>query len=100
MMFNILKFDYLPEYLTVYETFNLFADLRGLDRKTIKNIITDLIKIFKLNEMSKKLVQNLSGGNKRKVSAATAFIGRPSVVILDEPTTGMDPGNKQFIKYH
>lgn len=38
-----------------------------------------------------------SGGNKRKVSAAIAFIGRPSVVILDEPTTGMDPSARRYL---
>ncbi len=38
-----------------------------------------------------------SGGNKRKVSAAISFIGRPSVVILDEPTTGMDPAARRYL---
>ena len=93
------QFDYLPEYLTVEETFELYAGLRGLDSTQIPSIISDMIKVFKLNEMSMKTVQNLSGGNKRKVSAAIGFIGRPSVVILDEPTTGMDPGISFFNHY-
>jgi ABC-type multidrug transport system ATPase subunit len=42
-------------------------------------------------------VQNLSGGNKRKLSSAIAFLGKPSVVVLDEPSTGMDPGAKRFL---
>jgi ABC-type multidrug transport system ATPase subunit len=39
----------------------------------------------------------LSGGNKRKVNSAIAFIGRPSVVFLDEPTTGMDPAARRYL---
>lgn len=91
------QFDYLPEYLTVEETFQLYAGLRGLDSSKIPSILNDMIKVFKLNEMTKKRVQDLSGGNKRKVSAAVGFIGRPSVVILDEPTTGMDPAARRYL---
>jgi ATP-binding cassette subfamily A (ABC1) protein 3 len=76
------QFDILPEYLTVKETFKLIAGLRGLERKTVDKTITELIQVFKLNEFNDKLVQDLSGGNKRKVSAGIAFLGRPSVVIL------------------
>jgi ABC-type multidrug transport system ATPase subunit len=74
----------LPEYLTIEETFKLFSNLRGLQRDNIKNVIEDLMNVFKLNEFKGKFVQDLSGGNKRKVSSAIAFIGRPGVVILDE----------------
>jgi len=91
------QFDYLPEYLTVQETFELYSGLRGLKKSTIPKIIDDMTKVFKLNEMSKKMVQTLSGGNKRKVSAAISFIGRPSVVILDEPTSGMDPAARRYL---
>ncbi len=91
------QFDYLPEYLTVKETFELYAGLRGLYSSQIESIIDDMTKVFKLNEMVKKRVQDLSGGNKRKVSAAVGFIGRPSVVILDEPTTGMDPAARRYL---
>ena len=83
------QFDYLPEYLTVQETFQLFAGLRAIEKTASKKCLTELLTVFKLNEFSDKLVQKLSGGNKRKVSAAISFIGRPSVVILDEPTTGL-----------
>jgi ABC-type multidrug transport system ATPase subunit len=91
------QFDMLPEYLTTGETFKLFSNIRGLNQKTISNILNDLTKVFKLEEFSDKLVQKLSGGNKRKVSSAIAFIGRPYVVILDEPTTGMDPAARRYL---
>ena len=51
-----------------------------------------MVSIFQLKEFNDVLVQDLSGGNKRKVSCAIAFIGKPNVIILDEPSTGMDPG--------
>ena len=60
-------------------------------------MIEELINVFKLKEYNNKLVQDLSGGNKRKVSSAIAFIGRPSVVFLDEPTTGMDPAARRYL---
>lgn len=77
------QFDCLPEYLTVEQTLKLFAGLRGIPSNLVKTIIGELINVFKLNEFGNKLVQDLSGGNKRKVSSAIAFIGKPSVVFLD-----------------
>lgn len=50
------QFDYLPEYLTVQDVFLLFSAIRGLERKTIKNVINDLISIFKLDEFRDKYV--------------------------------------------
>jgi ABC-type multidrug transport system ATPase subunit len=91
------QFDYLPEYLTVTQAFELFAGLRGLERSSIEKTLNELIDVFKLNEFTKKQVQTLSGGNKRKVSSGIAFIGRPSVIILDEPTTGMDPSARRYL---
>lgn len=91
------QFDYLPEYLTVQETFQLFAGLRAIEKTASKKCLAELLSVFKLNEFSDKFVQKLSGGNKRKVSAAISFIGRPSVVILDEPTTGMDPAARRYL---
>ncbi len=56
-----------------------------------------MLNVFQLTEFENSLVQNLSGGNKRKLSSAIAFLGKPSVVILDEPSTGMDPGARKFL---
>ena len=75
----------------------LFAGLRGLDTSKIDLVLNELTSVFKLDEFNNKLVQDLSGGNKRKVSSAIAFIGRPSVVFLDEPTTGMDPAARRYL---
>ena len=90
--------DYLPSYMTVQETLNLFAKLRGIrSRKMINLNVETIISLFKLNEFSNVLVDNLSGGNKRKVNTAIAFLGKPTLVTLDEPTTGMDPASRRYI---
>ena len=53
------QFSHLPEFLTVQECLELFSNLKGLDQNTIPYILNDLVKLFKLNELSFKLVQNL-----------------------------------------
>lgn len=78
------QFEYLPEFLTVRQSLELFAKLRGLKSSLIDEVLDEFINAFKLGEFSDKLVQNLSGGNKRKVSSAIAFIGKPKTVVLDE----------------
>ncbi|RNA03981.1 ATP-binding cassette sub-family A member 3-like [Brachionus plicatilis] len=91
------QFDRLIEYLTVNETLILFANLRGIDQALSKKLAQDMQAVFQLSEYKNTYVQNLSGGTKRKLSCAIAFIGKPSVVILDEPSTGMDPGARKFM---
>nr|APD26547.1 ATP-binding cassette transporter subfamily A member 3-like X1 protein [Brachionus koreanus] len=91
------QFDRLIEYLTVNETLILFANLRGIDQALSVKLAQDMQAIFQLNEFKNTYVQNLSGGTKRKLSCAIAFIGKPSVIILDEPSTGMDPGARKFM---
>nr|QUF59432.1 ATP-binding cassette transporter Abca3-like4 [Brachionus angularis] len=91
------QFDYLPEFLTVKQTLELFANLRGIRPFLIESVIQEYLNTFKLNEFKDRLVQKLSGGNKRKVSSAIAFIGKPQTVILDEPTSGMDPAARRYL---
>lgn len=91
------QFDLLPEYLTVRDTLKLFARIRGLKVRTINTVVNSLMEIFKITEFQDKFVQNLSGGNQRKVSSAISFIGRPKLVFLDEPTTGMDPAARRYL---
>jgi ABC-type multidrug transport system ATPase subunit len=84
------QFDCLPEFLTVYQTLHLFANLRGISKKTTSVVVNEFLRVFKLEEFRNKLVQNLSGGTKRKVSSAIAFIGHPKIVILDEVCFSLD----------
>ncbi|CAF3058575.1 unnamed protein product [Rotaria sp. Silwood2] len=81
------QFDWLVEHLTVRETLTLFARLKGLTSTDIDNICIGMIQCFGLDTHEKQEVQKLSGGNKRKLSAALAFMANPTLVFLDEPTT-------------
>ena len=92
------QFDYLADFLTVSETLAFYAGLRGLlDEAT--TIVRDLSRVFELDDgrLAHTQIRSLSGGNKRKVSAAVAFIGNPRLVLLDEPTSGMDPAARRHL---
>nr|UOU03316.1 ATP-binding cassette subfamily A3-like 3 [Brachionus rubens] len=90
------QYSFLPEYLKVYECFELFADLKGFDVKFKNFVQNDLVRIFQLDTFNNIQVKKLSEGNKRKLSTALAFLGNPKLVILDEPTTGMDPASRIY----
>ncbi|CAF3018525.1 unnamed protein product [Rotaria sp. Silwood2] len=85
------QFDALIDLLTGEETLYMFARLRGVKEHLIPRIVLSLIELMSLQKHAKKPVYAYSGGNKRKLSAAVSLIGDPSIVFLDEPTTGMDP---------
>ena len=91
------QIGYMPEgiplyyELTVKEFITYMADLKMVDKKIKKEQIEKVIEELNLNEVKNKLVRNLSRGYKQRVSMAGALIGRPKVLILDEPTVGLDP---------
>uniref|UniRef100_A0AAG5D3R1 ABC transporter domain-containing protein n=1 Tax=Anopheles atroparvus TaxID=41427 RepID=A0AAG5D3R1_ANOAO len=89
------QFDALLEDLTGRETLRIFALLRGVRNKEIKNVSYTLAEELNFTKHLDKRTKAYSGGNKRKLSTALALMGNPSVVYLDEPTTGMDPGAKR-----
>jgi Cu-processing system ATP-binding protein len=76
-----------PENLTVSEIFAMLKDLRG----RTEDLDTDLVEAFDLDAQLDKPFKTLSGGNRQRVSAALAFLFCPEVLILDEPTAGLDP---------
>ena len=78
------QFSYLPEFLRVFECFEMFADLKGIDSKCRNFITNELVKIFKLDIYRDNFAKDLSEGNKRKLSTAIAFLGNPRLVVLDE----------------
>lgn len=89
------QFDALIEDLTGRETLKLFSLLRGVPRFNIPTVSMYLAREFGFEKHLDKQVKAYSGGNKRKLSTALAMLGNPSVVYLDEPTSGMDPGAKR-----
>lgn len=93
---------YMPENiplykdLTVKEFLNYIADLKSLKRSEKKLQINDIIQKTSLTEVQNKLIRNLSRGFRQRTSLAAALIGNPKVLILDEPTVGLDP--KQIVE--
>jgi ATP-binding cassette subfamily A (ABC1) protein 3 len=87
----------LIENLTVHEQLELFYDMKCLPKKHKQKAIEQKIKELNLSKHQNKLSGALSGGNKRKLSVAMAMIGNPSILFLDEPSTGMDPQARRFM---
>jgi len=85
------QFDALLEYMTPEEHLNMFARIRGIPIKQIKQEVDRLLVAMSLVPYRNKIAKDLSGGNKRKLSIAIALVGGPPVVFLDEPSAGMDP---------
>ena len=89
------QFDALLEDLTGREILKIFSLLRGIPMKEMELIYTKLAAELNLLKHLDKQAKSYSGGNKRKLSTALALIGDPSLIFLDEPTSGMDPGAKR-----
>ena len=90
------QIGHYPANLKIRQLFEMMTDLR-------KNAITtaldkDLVHAFKLETIFEKPLGTLSGGTKQKVSAALAFLFNPDVLILDEPTAGLDPLSSEILK--
>ena len=85
------QFDILWPTLTVFEHLQIYAAFKGIPADRADRAIFRAIKEVDLLEKTDEQSSRLSGGQRRKLSLAIAFIGGPRVVILDEPTSGMDP---------
>uniref|UniRef100_A0A8C0XPY7 ABC transporter domain-containing protein n=1 Tax=Castor canadensis TaxID=51338 RepID=A0A8C0XPY7_CASCN len=81
--------------LTVREHLEVFAAVKGLRKGDAKVTIARLVDVFKLQDQLKAPVKTLSEGVKRKLCFMLSILGNPSVVLLDEPSTGMDPEGQQ-----
>ena len=91
------QIGYMPEGvplysdLTVKEFVTYMAELKGCNKKTKKEEVQKVLEDTGLLEVQNKLTKNLSRGYKQRVSMAGALVGNPKVIILDEPTVGLDP---------
>lgn len=81
--------------MTVLETMKMFAYLRGIRPELVERTCLSLIHLLDLDDHVYKMCKTLSGGNKRKLSVAIALVGSPLIVLLDEPTSGMDPKTRR-----
>ncbi|KAG7387511.1 hypothetical protein PHYPSEUDO_014033 [Phytophthora pseudosyringae] len=92
------QFDALIDLLTVREHLELFGRFKGFDTSDRLNMEVDrLLHKLHIQGFANKLAGSLSGGNKRKLSLAIAMIGDPSVLVLDEPSTGVDPFSRRLL---
>nr|CAB3219611.1 ATP-binding cassette sub-family A member 3-like [Phallusia mammillata] len=91
------QFDGLIEQMTGAETLRMFARLRGVPEIDIPACVESLGGILHFEQYLDKTCGTYSGGNKRKLSTAIALVGNPPVVLLDEPSTGMDPGARRML---
>uniref|UniRef100_A0A5F8GYL7 ABC transporter domain-containing protein n=1 Tax=Monodelphis domestica TaxID=13616 RepID=A0A5F8GYL7_MONDO len=91
------QLDALLDYMTGRELMYMYARLWGIPENHIKHYVKNMLKALLLESNADKLIRNLSGGNKRKLSTCISLIGRPSVVFLDEPSTGMDPVARRLL---
>ena len=91
------EIGYMPEGvplytdLTVKEFVTYMAEIKGVDIKLRKEKVQKIIEKTGLNDVQKKLIKNLSRGYKQRVGMAGALVGEPKILILDEPTVGLDP---------
>ncbi|KAL6465280.1 hypothetical protein MHYP_G00254130 [Metynnis hypsauchen] len=91
------QFDALFEDLTAREHLELYTRLRGIPWKDEERVVQWALEKLELSKYADKPAGTYSGGNKRKLSTAIALIGYPSLIFLDEPTTGMDPKARRFL---
>lgn len=93
---------YLPELpplymdMTVVEYLNFAAELKKIEKGKRKDAVNEAMELAKLADMKDRLIKNLSKGYRQRVGLAQAVLGYPEVIILDEPTVGLDP--KQMIE--
>ena len=100
---------YLPELpplyldMTVLEYLNFICDLKGVKRSERKEQLARIISMVKITDVADRLIGNLSKGYKQRVGIAQALVGNPQIIILDEPTVGLDPNQvieiRKLIKF-
>ncbi|KAL4432498.1 hypothetical protein ABPG74_013352 [Tetrahymena malaccensis] len=91
------QFDALLDNLTAREHLELFAAIKGIPANLREQAVNEKLDELNLRKFENVVSRTYSGGNKRKLSVAIAMLGNPPIAFLDEPSTGMDPGNRRFM---
>jgi len=89
------QFASVDDLLTGEENLRLMADLQHLGGREGKVVVERLLERFDLVESARKMTATYSGGMRRKLDLAMTLVGRPQIVFLDEPTTGLDPRSRR-----
>ncbi len=97
------QLGYLPQYFGVYPNMSCrallehIAVLKGIDGNARKNQINSLLELTNLTQFANKKVVNFSGGMKQRFGVAQALLGNPKLIIMDEPTAGLDPVERESL---
>ncbi|GIH02988.1 daunorubicin resistance protein DrrA family ABC transporter ATP-binding protein [Rhizocola hellebori] len=89
------QFAAVDELLTGQENLQLMADLKGMRSAESKRVVAELLDRFDLTESAQKMTTTYSGGMRRKLDLAMTLVGKPRIIFLDEPTTGLDPRSRR-----
>ncbi|MBQ0896836.1 ATP-binding cassette domain-containing protein [Micromonospora sp. U56] len=89
------QFAAVDELLTGQENLRLMADLKRMGSGAGRRVVTELLERFALVESAQKSVSTYSGGMRRKLDLAMTLVGKPRIIFLDEPTTGLDPRSRR-----
>lgn len=93
----VSQFDNLDPDFTVVENLRVYSSYFKMKKNLIEKRVEDVLEFVLLEERKNERIENLSGGMKRRLSIARALLNDPKVLILDEPTTGLDPQTRQII---
>ena len=91
------QFAALEDNLTAQENLMLMAQLRGYGKPAAARVVSALIDRFDIGEFRHKLIKQVSGGQRRRVDLAASLVVQPRLLVLDEPTTGLDPRSRQVV---
>jgi len=89
------QFSAVDDLLTGTENLLLMADLNHIDRNQGRRRAAELLEVFDLTDAGSKMAMTYSGGMRRKLDLAMTLVGRPRIIFLDEPTTGLDPRSRR-----
>uniref|UniRef100_G1Q3H8 ABC transporter domain-containing protein n=1 Tax=Myotis lucifugus TaxID=59463 RepID=G1Q3H8_MYOLU len=89
--------DALLEYMTGREIMIMYARLWGVSESQIQLYVSKWLTSLQLESHADRIIRTYSGGNKRRLSTAIALMGKPTIILLDEPSTGMDPVARRLL---